>query len=122
LEGKNFYKRREYSNDKYYPVPIPYRALSEFEIWECQEKAMESLENKDLIKDLKTGDKVTVEQALVLAKLSKLTDYWLVFYSLVDFVEGLTFNLVKKVRGVSELAEKIRTSSGLGREEEVEDF
>jgi len=121
LEGKQFYRKRQYKS-KFYDIPLPYRALSEYELWECESKSFEEIENKEDLMDLKPDQKLTAEQAISLAKASKISDYWVVFYSMREYVEGLTIELVKRVRGVSELARKIREESGVGREEEIKDF
>lgn len=120
LEGKSFYRRREYVTPLY-EVPIPHRALSEYELWECEDKTLQCFSDKNFINNL-DKETMTPDDSLNLVKFSKISDYWVVFNSLRDFVDGLTFEITTRIRGASKLASHIREISGEGKEEQVKDF
>jgi hypothetical protein len=121
IEGKNFYRRREYKS-KYYDVPIPFRALSEYELSECETKAFTSIKNINDIKGIDEGQDLLPSQALILTQATNQTAYYIIFYAIKEFVKDLTFEIITRFRGATEFAQHIKQVSGMGTEEAVKDF
>ena len=121
IEGKDFYRKRQYKSS-FYQIPLPYRTLSEYELWECDMKAFESVGNKDVLMSFDENTKLTPEQSMMLARATKLTDYLIVLAAMKDFVDGLTIELVFRMKGVPAFATLIRKESGVGSEEEIKNF
>ncbi|RLC37096.1 hypothetical protein DRH29_03030 [candidate division Kazan bacterium] len=75
-----------------------------------------------VLESTKEEGKLDPKQALALSRAAKLVDYYIIFYSIRDFVENLTFEIVTRFRGAKEFADHIRHISGIGREKEIQDF
>jgi len=107
---------------KHYEIPVPYRALSEYELSECELKAFGELEDLKVLSSVQSGESLKPKQALNLTRASRKADYYIIFHSIRDFVEDLTFEIVTRFRGAKEFADHIRHISGIDREDEIQDF
>jgi len=128
IEGDTFYRRRDYKGK--YKLPVPYRALSEYELSQADYKSefMLSDEDKKIIESIEYNEEkpedteLTHIQGLCFKRKVILEDMWIVFLAIKPFVEGVTFDHMKIFKGLSVFAKRIREDSGANLEEKVKDF